>query len=171
MQWSDWSSDVCSSDLNVITIFGNCNVASRGIRRIQFTVQLLPAHRKTSYRNPQKGSVQLGIFSAKFAESTQTAQAMPNNRKSPTTSTTSTTTAASKKIPRLACASGQTCPIQSKTSPYSTEDNKLNSTPRTRTSKDYGQRWTTKDTTSRNWPHFSTNFKNLMRTWHQEWNT
>ena len=86
--------------MNVITIFGNCNVASWGIRRIQTTTQLLPAHRKTSYQNPQKGSVQLGIFSAKFAESTQTAQAMPNNCKSSTTSTTSTTTAASKKIPR-----------------------------------------------------------------------
>ena len=27
------------------------------------------------------------------------------------------------------------------------------------------------DTTSRNWPHFFTNSKNLTRTWHQEWNT
>ena len=87
------------SEVNVITIFGNCNVASRGIRRIQFTVQLLPAHRMTSHRNSQKGIVQLGIISPMFAESIQTAQAMPNNRKSPSTSTTSTSTAASKKIP------------------------------------------------------------------------
>ena len=60
-------------EVNVITIFGNCNVASRGIQRIQTATQQLPAHRKTSYQNSQKGSVQLGIFSTKFAESTQTA--------------------------------------------------------------------------------------------------
>ena len=71
-----------------------------GKRTLSTATQQLPAHRKTSYQNPQKGSVQLGIFSTKFGESTQTAQAMPNNRKSSTTSTTSTTTAASKKIPR-----------------------------------------------------------------------
>ena len=51
------------------------------------------------------------------------------------------------------------------------EDNKQNSTPRTRISRDCGLRWMTKDMTSRRWPLFSTNSKNLTQTWHQEWTT
>ena len=86
--------------VNVITTFGNCNVASWGTWRIQTTTQQFPAHRKTSSQNSQKGSEQLGIFSTKFAESTQTAQVMPNNCKGSTSSTTTTTTTASKKTPR-----------------------------------------------------------------------
>ena len=87
-------------EVNVITIFGNYNIASRGTQRIQTATQQLPAHRKTSSQNSQKGSVQLGIFSTKFARQTQTAQVMPNNCKSSTSSTTTTTTTASKKTPR-----------------------------------------------------------------------
>ena len=45
------------SEVNVITIFGNCNVASRGIRGIQTATQQLPAHRKTSYQNLQSTSL------------------------------------------------------------------------------------------------------------------
>ena len=87
-------------EVNVITIFGNCNVASWGAQRIQTATLHFLAHGKTSSQNSQKGSEQLGIFSTKFAESTQTAQVMPNNCKSSTSSTTTTTTTASKKTPR-----------------------------------------------------------------------